>query len=162
MSDQNTAPGTLVDALDPAAEKVDLDAARSAAQQLRRASEHPELVVRTASGDSEPLPRAVADVVASLLEEVAQGNTVAVVSETAEVGTSTAAAFLGVSRPHVVKLIDSGILPRRMAGSHRRVRMTDLVAYKRLVDRRHAFLDAIADESQRDGLYDDPPTRFSR
>lgn len=162
MPDQNTAPGTLVDVLDPEAENVDRDAARSAARQLRHVGEAAELIVRTASGDSEPLPRAVADMVASLLEEVAQGNTVAVVSETAEVGTSAAAVFLGVSRPHVVKLIDAGLLPRRMAGSHRRVRMTDLVAYKRLVGRRRAFLDELADESQQHVLYDDPPTRFAR
>jgi excisionase family DNA binding protein len=162
MPDQNTVPGTLVDVLDPEAEHVDRDAARSAARQLRHASGNARLVVRTASGDSEPLPRAVADMVASLLEEVAQGNTVAVVSEAAEVGTSAAAAFLGVSRPHVVKLIDAGLLPRRMAGSHRRVRMTDLVAYKRMVDQRHAFLDELAEESQQQALYDDPPTRFAR
>src|SRR5688572_30529410 len=122
MSSPNTAPGTLVDALDPAAENLDRDAALRAAQQLRRTGDDDaELVVRTASGDSEPLPRAVAGMVASLLEEVAQGNTVAVVSEADEVSTAAAAAFLGVSRPHVVKLIDSGLLPRRMAGSHRRV-----------------------------------------
>lgn len=162
MPTPNPAPGTLVYALDPAAENLDRDAALRAARQLRRTGDDAELVVRTASGDSEPLPRAVADMVASLLEQVAQGNTVAVVSEADEVGTAAAAAFLGVSRPHVVKLIDSGLLPRRMAGSHRRVRMTDLVAYKRLVDRRHTFLDELADEAQQHALYDDPPTRFAR
>ena len=49
-----------------------------------------------------------------------------------------------------------------MAGTHRRVRMTDLAAYKRLVDRRHRFLDELASGAQEAGLYDDPPTRFSR
>lgn len=162
MVDQGFSPGTLVDALDPAAEQVDREAAGRIAQQLRRTSGETELLIRTSSGDVELLPNGFSKLVASMLEEVAQGHTVALVSEAEEVSTSAAAEFLGVSRPHVVKLIDSGILPGRMAGTHRRVRMTDLVAYKRTVDRRHAFLDELAAESQEMGLYDDPPTKFLR
>lgn len=74
-------------------------------------------------------------------------------SEAEEVSTSVAAAILGVSRPHVVKLMDSGILPCRMAGTHRSIRLTDLLAYKRSVERRHAFLDDLAAEAQEQGLY---------
>lgn len=162
MVDQGFRPGTLVDALDPAAEQVDREAAGRIAQQLRRTPGETELLIRTSSGDVELLPNGFSKLVASMLEEVARGHTVALVSEAEEVSTSAAAELLGVSRPHVVKLIDSGILPGRMAGTHRRVRMTDLVAYKRTVDRRHAFLDELAAESQEMGLYDDPPTKFLR
>lgn len=162
MVDQAFGPGTLVDALDPATEKVDREAAGRIAQRLRRTADDAELFIRTRSGDVEPLPSGFAQLVASMLEEVAQGRTVALVSEGEEVSTSAAAEFLGVSRPHVVKLIDSGILPGRMAGTHRRVRMTDLVAYKRAVDRRHTALDELASDAQEMGLYDDPPTHFVR
>lgn len=162
MAEQSFGAGTLVDVLDPAAEPVDREAARRVAQWLREMNDRAELLVRTRSGQLEPLPRGFAALVASMLEEAAEGHTVALVSEAEEVSTSTAAEFLGVSRPHVVKLIDSGILPGRMAGTHRRVRMTDLVAYKRTVERRHAFLDELAAESQEMGLYDAPPTRFVR
>jgi excisionase family DNA binding protein len=162
MTDQSFGAGTLVDALDPAAEKVDREAAGRIAQQLRRNTDDAELFVRTRSGNVEALPHGFSQLVASMLEEVAQGHTVALVSEAEEVSTSAAAEFLGVSRPHVVKLIDSGLLPCRMAGSHRRVRMTDLMAYKRTVDRRLAFLDALAAEAQDMGLYDAPPARFVR
>jgi excisionase family DNA binding protein len=162
MADQSFGAGTLLDALDPAAERVDREAARNAAERLRRTSDQAELVVRTRSGETVTLPHGFAQLVASMLEEVAEGHTVALVSEAEEVSTSAAAEFLGVSRPHVVKLIDSGLLPCRMAGSHRRVRMTDLAAYKRSVERRRALLDEIAAEAQELGLYDDPPTRFVR
>jgi excisionase family DNA binding protein len=161
MAKHNASAGTLVDVIDPDAEQVDREAARRVAQRLR-GGDDAELVVRSRSGKAEPLPRGFAHLMASMLEEVAEGHTVAIVSEAEEVSTSAAAAFLGVSRPHVVKLIDAGILPGRMAGTHRRVRMADLRTYKRTVDRRHAFLDEIAAEAQEMGLYDDPPTRFAR
>lgn len=148
-------PGVLVDVLDPVAGKLDRGAARRAATRLRRTrGGGAELIVRTPDGREERLPRGIADLTASMLEEVAEGHTIAVVSEAEEVSTSTAADFLGVSRPHVVKLIDSGVLPCRMAGTHRRVRMVDLAAYKRSVDRRHAFLDDLMAESEEQGLYD--------
>lgn len=161
MSSFPAGPGTLVGALDPATEKVDSEAARRAARRLRE-SGGAGLMVRGESGELESLPPGFANLMASALEEVADGHTVALVSEAREVSTSAAAVFLGVSRPHVVKLIETGLLPRRMAGSHRRVRLADLVAYKRRVDQRHAFLDELAAETQEMGLYDEPPTRSAR
>lgn len=161
MTRQPASPGTLVDALDPDAADVDRDAARRVARRLRE-TDGAELMVRTGSGELEHLPHGVARLTASMLEEVAEGHTVALVSEAEEVSTSVAAAFLGVSRPHVVKLIEAGLLPRRMAGSHRRVRVADLAVYKRSVERRRAFLDEIAAEAQEQGLYEDPPVRFAR
>jgi excisionase family DNA binding protein len=162
MNNQLLASGTLVDVLDPATADLDRDAIREVARELRETPYEFELLVRTRSGRVETLPPIFAHAIASMLEEFAQGHTVALISEAEEVSTSAAAEFLGVSRPHVVKLIDTGILPGRMVGTHRRVRMTDLLTYKRSVDRRHAFLDQLAAEAQEAGLYDDPPSDFVR
>ena len=157
MARPDSSTRTLVDVLTPPADEVAREAARRSAQRLRHMQEGAELIIRTPSGEVEPLPRDVARVVASLLDEVGRGSAVALVTEAEEVSTSTAAQFLGVSRPHVVKLADSGLLPCRMAGSHRRIRLTDVVEYKRTVDRRHAFLDELMAESEDLGLYDAPP-----
>ena len=44
--------------------------------------------------------------------------------------TAEAAELLNVSRPHVVKLVDGGTIPHHMAGSQRRLALSDLLSYK--------------------------------
>ncbi len=73
-----------------------------------------------------------------------------------ELTTGEAADLLGVSRPTVVALIEKQILPAIRVSTHRRLKTTDVLAYrehKRL--ERSAALDKMADASAELGLYDD-------
>lgn len=63
-------------------------------------------------------------------EVAARGNAVAMVPVYAELTIQDAADMLNVSCPHFVKLLESGALPVRKAGRHRRVLCTDLMAFK--------------------------------
>lgn len=70
-----------------------------------------------------------------------------------EVSTGVAARLLG-ARPHVAKLVDSGVLPGRRISRHRRVRLADVMELKRTMERRHRLLDELAEQTEVLGLYD--------
>src|ERR1044072_845220 len=94
--------------------------------------------------------------VAGVLRELSEGHTVAVMSTAEEVSTGVAARMLGVSRPHVAKLVDSGILQGRRVNKHRRVRLASVIDFKREMERGHELLKEIIDLSNDMGLYDHP------
>jgi excisionase family DNA binding protein len=82
------------------------------------------------------LPTSALRLLVDVLSELAEGNAVRVVPIHAELTTQEAADMLNVSRPHLVKLLESGALPFHKAGKHRRVRFADLMAFKAERDRR--------------------------
>lgn len=84
-----------------------------------------------------------------ILNELALGNTVKVVPVHAELTTQEAADMLNVSRPHLVKLLDEGQIPHTKTGSHRRIKFTDVMAFKAERDRvSQAAMEELAAQAQ--------------
>lgn len=115
-----------------------------------------EVFLKDSSGREIVLPRSVRGVLEKAVREMAGGNEVRILAVESELSTQRAADILGVSRPHLVKLLDRGEMPSRKAGTHRRVRLEDLLSYKEGRDReRGEALDEITRVSEDLGLYDD-------
>jgi len=101
------------------------------------------------------LPDAVYDLLLQILEGMQQGKAISIVPVMQDLTTQQAAGMLGVSRPFFVRLLESGKLPYHLTGTHRRVYLKDLLAYKQHRDReRHEALKRMAQEAEDAGIYD--------
>jgi excisionase family DNA binding protein len=81
------------------------------------------------------LPTSALRLLVDILSELSNGNAVRVVSVHAELTTQEAADLLNVSPPHLVKLLEDGVLPHHKTGKHRRVRFEHLMQFKSERDR---------------------------
>lgn len=97
-------------------------------------------------------PAALAAALAAADRLFAPGKPVAVVDEDAELTTTAAARLLGVSRQYLARLLDRGVIPHRLEGTHHRIRVGDLLAYHA---RRRAGVRELARLSDEFGIYDE-------
>lgn len=105
-------------------------------------------------GKTVDAPEQVYRLTREVLSIVAEGGAAAVISVDHDLTTQAAADILGVSRPHLIKVLERGDIPFYLVGRHRRVAVDDLLAYKQQRDaRRRGALDDLAAESQDLGLY---------
>lgn len=115
-------------------DRVTLDIAARPAEQGAQATRH----------ESVELPAAAVAALLDIARALAEGRTLALVPHGAEITTQAAADLLGVSRPHVVALIDRGELKAHMVGTHRRLLSDDVLDYRqrRAATRRGAVAEA--------------------
>lgn len=99
------------------------------------------------------LPPAALKLIGQLLGVMSEGRPVVLMPTEQELTTVEAANFLNVSRPFVIKEMESGRLPHRKVGSHRRISMEDLLAYaQKMRAQQVKALDRMAKNARELGL----------
>ena len=108
------------------------------------------------SGEVAQIPTSVFLLLERIIEVLARGDAITVVPVGKELTTQQAAHILNVSRQYVVRLLDEGKIPFGRTGTHRRIRMEDLLKYKTQRDReRMSSLDELSQMTQDFGGYDE-------
>ncbi|HEY9033253.1 MAG TPA: helix-turn-helix domain-containing protein [Pseudomonadales bacterium] len=91
-----------------------------------------QLSLRGSNGETDELllPGHVLQILLDVLSEMSRGNAISLIPHHQEVSTQEAANLLNVSRPFLVSLLEKGEMPFRKVGSHRRILLTDVLAYR--------------------------------
>src|SRR6266566_5454688 len=106
----------------------------------------------TADGQQHNRPHFLVRALHMLTTLLAQGDDVALVPVHKHLTTYEAAALLNVSRPFLIKLLDEGIIPSTKVGTHRRVRLRNVLEYRRRRSETHKrLLDEILSFTHKQG-----------
>ncbi len=128
--------------------------AQDSAQSLLKivaASGLQESVLLTIGKSTEkiPVPTAALKLLADVLIEMGKGHAVTLLPSHVELSTQEAAEILNVSRPFLVEQLENGAIPFHKVGTHRRVPLVDLLAYKHRMDEgRVKALDELTAQAQ--------------
>jgi excisionase family DNA binding protein len=120
-------------------------------QLARMAAQQGRAVARLVGPDGieAEIPASAFAALQAAVRDMAQGLTIALIPHDKELTTREAADILNVSRPFLVKLLDRGQIPYHRVGTHRRVRVEDVLAYRELrAARRREKLRALTELSE--------------
>ena len=106
-------------------------------------------------GERTEIPEALFRHLTRLIRLMSEGRAVISIPDDEAFTTQAAANYLGVSRQHLVDLLEGEKIPFHKVGSHRRVVFRDLLAYEKQRDQaRRTGLDNLMDAVDKAGLYD--------
>jgi len=112
-------------------------------------------------GKTEILPNNVYSFLLRLLADLRAGHSVTILQSRHELTTVEASKILGVSRQFLIKVLEKGEIPFHSVGTHRRMFVRDVLAYKSKRDTtRRKTLDDLAKREFAKGDYDKIPDDF--
>ena len=115
---------------------------------------HPKLV--GVDGEEVILPESIYQILRQVTSLLTQGKGVTLVPQDHYLTTQEAANLLNISRPYLYTLLDHQKIPYLLIGTHRRIKVDDLLTYKATRDcARRQTLAELIEESQELGFYED-------
>ncbi|HJT52759.1 MAG TPA: excisionase family DNA-binding protein [Candidatus Angelobacter sp.] len=112
-------------------------------------------------GKTEILPNNVYSFLLRLLADLKAGHSVTILQSMHRLTTVEAAKVLGVSRQYFIQLLEKGEIPHEKVGTHRRVFVRDVLAYKARRDiKRQGILNQLARQEFARGDYGKVPDDF--
>ena len=112
-------------------------------------------------GKSEILPNNLYSFLLRLLADLHAGHSVTILQNRHELTTVEAGKILGMSRQFLIQLLEKGEIPFHLVGTHRRMYVRDVIAYKAKRDiSRRKTLDDLAKYEFAKGGYDSIPDDF--
>lgn len=115
---------------------------RSRIETVFQRSQKPYLVA--SDGTSVELPPSAVEALQLVIGALSDGQAITIVPHDRELTSQEAADILNVSRPHLIKLLDGGEIRFHRVGTHRRLTVEDVLAYRERRDaERHAALSEL-------------------
>ena len=131
------------------------DSEQQQVQALERALLQGVPAFVTVAGERVELPGTVFEVLRKVVGFMSHGQAITLVPDNQVVTTQRAADTLGMSRPHFVKLLESGTMAHHRVGNQRRVYLRDVLEFAKKRDaERLASLDRLSRDAFEAGLYE--------
>lgn len=93
------------------------------------------------AGDQVEIPHEIYEVLVKTVEAMRKGLAITITPSSLTLTTQQAAELLGVTRPTIVRLLDAGKIPFEKPGTHRRIKLEDVLTFKEA--RKAAQYDAL-------------------
>lgn len=82
------------------------------------------------NGERVEIPESAFSALMLAVQSMARGEAITLIPQGRELTTQEAADLLHMSRPHLVKLVDRGDIPHHLVGTHRRIRIEDVLTFR--------------------------------
>jgi excisionase family DNA binding protein len=145
--------GSSIQKITKSDQKIALSSIEILAKSEEKATKNKSNIVKLKFQGSDELvsiPLKALKLLTSILSNMAEGKSIALMPTDAEISTQQAAEILNVSRPHVIKLLEKGDIPYKKVGSHRRILLQDILEYEAIFKKkRRKQLNKLAAEAQK-------------
>jgi len=135
-------------------QKLAMESYNALEEVLKELNYDPEIEIEETK-EKIKIPLSAMKLLAQILKVTSQGKPISIVPIAMEMTTQAAADLIGCSRPHIVKLLETGKIDYTLIGKHRRVKFEDIMTYKKeMKAKQQSLLIKIMEADEKTGLYD--------